>query len=156
MDKQPKRKRSKDNPYTLKEEDNNFLVIFKDANLIMHEVEVNKEIFDLMNAFELEDISQMHKIDKHIEHLDLCEEEIYIRAKNKEISLEERVEKKLETLEIKMQINKLPVIQKRRLQKYYFEDKTFEQIAQEEGCTKRAVKFSIDIALEKILKKFKN
>ena len=33
---------------------------------------------------------------------------------------------------------------------------TLEEIAKEEGCTKRAVKFSIDIALEKILQKFKN
>ena len=59
-------------------------------------------------------------------------------------------------LELKKYINELSDIQRRRLKKYYFEDKTFEQIAQEEGCTKRAVKFSIDIALEKISQNFKN
>ena len=35
-------------------------------------------------------------------------------------------------------------------------NKTFEEIAEEENCTKRAVKFSVDIAIEKISKKFKN
>lgn len=33
---------------------------------------------------------------------------------------------------------------------------TLEEIANEENCTKVAVKYSIDIALEKISKKFKN
>lgn len=32
---------------------------------------------------------------------------------------------------------------------------TFEEIAQEENCTKMAVKFSVDIAIEKISKKLK-
>ena len=36
------------------------------------------------------------------------------------------------------------------------QNKTFEEIAKEEKCTKRAVKFSVDIAIEKISKKFKN
>ena len=45
---------------------------------------------------------------------------------------------------------------KRRLIKYYFYDKTYEEIANEEKCSKRAVKFSIDIALGKISKKFQN
>ena len=34
--------------------------------------------------------------------------------------------------------------------------KQVEEIAKEENCTKRAVKFTIDIALEKISKKFQN
>ena len=53
-------------------------------------------------------------------------------------------------------INELSDIQKRRIRKYFFENKTFEEIAKEENCTKRAVKFTIDIALEKISKKFQN
>ena len=37
-----------------------------------------------------------------------------------------------------------------------YEDLTYEQIAGMEGCTKRAVKFSVDIAVEKLKKFFKN
>ena len=58
--------------------------------------------------------------------------------------------------DIKSIIDSLPEIQKRRLKKYYFEDKTFEEIAIEEHCSKVAVKYSIYIALEKISKKIKN
>ena len=37
----------------------------------------------------------------------------------------------------------------------FFENKTYEEIASEENCSKVAVKYSIDIALEKISKKIK-
>lgn len=53
-------------------------------------------------------------------------------------------------------ISVLPEIQKRRLILYYFQGLTYEQIAEMEGCTKRAVKFSVDIAVEKLKKFFKN
>ena len=53
-------------------------------------------------------------------------------------------------------ISELPEIQKRRLILYYFQGLTYEQIAEMESCTKRAVKFSVDIAVEKLKKFFKN
>ena len=53
-------------------------------------------------------------------------------------------------------ISGLPEIQKRRLILYYFQGLTYERIAEMEGCTKRAVKFSVDIAVEKLKKFFKN
>ena len=71
-------------------------------------------------------------------------------------SIEEKVEKKIIFDDIKEVINSLPKVQKRRLRKYYFDDMTLEEIANEENCTKVAVKYSIDIALEKISKKIKN
>ena len=37
---------------------------------------------------------------------------------------------------------------------YFFGEMTYEQIAALEGCTKRAVKFSVDIAIEKLKKDF--
>ena len=53
-------------------------------------------------------------------------------------------------------ISELPEIQRRRLILYYFQGMTYEQIAGMEGCTKRAVKFSVDIAVEKLKKFFNN
>ena len=47
-------------------------------------------------------------------------------------------------------IAKLPEKQRRRLVLYYFGEFTYEQIAEMEGCTKRAVKFSVDIALKNL------
>ena len=44
----------------------------------------------------------------------------------------------------------LPEVQKRRIKKYYFDDMTLEEIAKSESCTFRAIKFSIDIGLNKL------
>ncbi len=50
-------------------------------------------------------------------------------------------------------IAELPDTQRRRVFLYYFEGYTYEQIAQMVGCTKQAVKSSIDHALKKLEEK---
>ena len=56
--------------------------------------------------------------------------------------------------ELHKAIDMLPEVQRRRLLLYYFGGYTYDQIAQMEGCTKMAVKFSIDIAIKKLREKF--
>ena len=56
--------------------------------------------------------------------------------------------------QVMMEIRKLPLIQRRRLLKYYIYDMTLNEIAKLENCTQMAIKFSIDIALNKLKKKF--
>lgn len=109
----------------------------------------------LGDRFELEDISQIHKIKKYIERNEVYEETLFHKSINASISVEDEVEYKLLSEDLKSAINKLNDIQKRRIQKYFFENKTYEEIASEENCSKVAVKYSIDIALEKISKKIK-
>lgn len=67
--------------------------------------------------------------------------------------VEEIVAQQAEADELYKAIAQLPEKQRRRLVLYYFGELTYEQIAEMEGCTKRAVKFSVDIAI-KNLKKF--
>ena len=154
----PIRNKSKDNPYVLgyDEDKNTYIVEFTDNKKIIHKVEISDKVYEAFDKFELEDVSELHKYSKHIEHSELCEETLNKRALHKNISVEEEVEKLILNEQLKKAINSLPDIQKNRIKKYFFEDKTFEQIANEEKCTKRAVKFSIDIALEKISKILKN
>ena len=45
----PKRRKKMDNPYNLKIINNNYYIIFKSSNKY-NEVEVTKEVFDLMNS----------------------------------------------------------------------------------------------------------
>lgn len=155
MDKMPKRRKDKDNPYTLLKEGNNYYVLFKDSANKENMVPISLEIFEIFNKFELEDISRLHKVNKYIERNLVYEETLLKKGILESYSVELYVEKKDSYNELKTIIKKLPAIQRTRLIKYYFNDKTLEQIANEEGCTKRAVKFSIDIALNKILKEFK-
>ena len=91
---------------------------------------------------------------RSIEHSELTEATINERAFYKQTNLDEMVLRNRECELLHKAISKLPEVQKRRLLLYFFGDMTYEQIAKMEGCTKRAVKFSVDIAIEKLKKNF--
>ena len=150
MDKRPIRRKFKDNPYTLKSiaMDGIYVIEFKDVNGHQHSVQVAKEVFDVFDESEKFENARFFEYSKHIVHTD-----IEINNIRDDTSIEDKIIHKDTLLSLKKTIDELPTIQKRRLKKYYFEGKTFEKIAHEEGCTKRAAKFTVDIALEKILKK---
>lgn len=158
MAKLPKRNKSKDNPYTLgwNDEKQTYTVEFVDNKKVIHKVEISDKVYEAFNKFELEDISQIHKYRNHIEHNEIFENKLEERMLEKPITIEDEVENNILLEEVKTIIDSLPDIQKRRLKKYYFEDMSLEQIAVEENCSKVAVKYSIDIALQKISKNFKN
>lgn len=156
MNKHEIRNKDKYNPYTLEVKENNcYILKFKDSRNNQQEMIISKEVYDAFDSFELEDISQIHKIRKHIEYNEVCEETLYHRSVTETISVEEEVSNKIVSEEIKSAINQLNDIQKRRIIKYYFYDKTYEEIANEEKCSKVAVKYSIDTAIKNISKKFK-
>lgn len=158
MDVRPKRRKYKDNPYNLSSDKKNglYYVSFIDSRGILQYIEINKTIFDELNKFELKDVSQMNEYDNHIEHLELSDEELYRRRKiNTNDYYNENILNKILIKDLLSEIRKLPILQKNRLIKYYFYSMSYEQIAKEEGISKIAVKYSIDIAIEKILKKFK-
>ncbi len=155
----PKRRKSKDNPYTIVFDNdlNIYTVSFVDAQGNKQNVIIDHKIYLAFNEFELQDISIMNEYDHHIEHLEQTEQSLYCRSFNKGTSLENKVIQKMEYDDLKESINALPNIQKRRLKKYFFEEKTLKEIALEEGCSIRSIKYSIDLALEKLKKseKFK-
>ncbi len=157
MGKSPKRRKYKDNPYTLNclEEKNIYIVSFKDIKGIFHNVEVSKEIYMSFNSFELQDLRELNEYDRHIEHSEIFENNLTERAIDKPMLVDEIVENQIINEELKKAIQNLPEIQRNRLKKYYFDNMSYEEIAKEERCTKRAVKFSVDIAIEKISKKLK-
>ena len=153
-EKHPNRKKDKHNPYTLMIVEGRYYLSFKDGRGIMQNIEIDKVLYDLFNRFELEDISYLNRVSRHIEHSELTESSLNDRAFYKEESLEETVSRSMEYEQLHKAISKLPETQKRRLLLYFFGELTYEQIAELEGCTKRAVKFSIDLAIEKLKKSF--
>lgn len=154
----PKRRRDKNNPYYLiyEESKNNYIILFKDSNNITQNIKVTNPIYNAFDKFELDDLSILNEYDNHIEHFDLCDESLFARTKYKQPSIETIVEQKLLYEKLYSSIFELPEIQKRRLIKYYFYNMTLEAIAQEEKCSKRAIKFSIDIAIKKLFIKLKD
>ncbi len=157
MKKTPKRRKSCDNPYTIEfsEEKNIYTITFKDAMGTVHCVEVKEDIFNFFNKNELEDISQMHKFERHIEHSELTENSINKRAFNRETNIDEYLISKLEIENLRTAINKLPEIQRKRIKLYFFENMNIDKIAEIEKCTHQAISCSLKIAL-KNLKKFLN
>ena len=156
----PKRRKDKDNPYSLDFKENSYVVSFKTNKNEYKEVKISEEVFKAFDRFELEDISQLHKVDKHIdmrvidntEYMDII---LFNNALNDEISIAEQIENKILQEELKKAILELSEVQKRRVIKYYFENKTLQKIAEEEGCSIVSVKESLDSSINKLRKKLK-
>lgn len=152
----PKRRKHKDNPYTLEKLGNGkYIVSFKDGTNKFNEIEITEEVFNVMNKFELDDLSELNEFDNHIEHSEIFEDKLNIRAVDKPISLEDIVENKIDIELLKDAINTLPDIQKKRIKLYFLEDKTLDEIAKIDNCSKVAIKYSIDVALNSLRKKIK-
>ena len=67
MSKRPKRRKYKDNPYTLNEItiNNKYFISFRDSRGEYNNVEVSKDIYELFNYYELRDLSQMNEYDNY-------------------------------------------------------------------------------------------
>lgn len=120
MDKRPKRRKDKYNPYTLYTKGGRYYISFVDVNNILHKIEVSQEVFESFNKFELEDVSQMNEYDRHLEHSEIYEHTLHKKKDASEWSLEEYFENVQATENLHIAISKLPEVQKRRLNKYYF------------------------------------
>lgn len=153
----PKRRKDKYNPYTIgTTEVGRHWLAFTDGQGHRHHFEISAAVFTLFDSFELDDLSYLNEVDRHYEQSELTEASLYDRAVNRPATVEESALQSMEYAQLHRAISVLPEIQKRRLILYYFQGLTYEQIAGMEGCTKRAVKFSVDIAVEKLKKFFKN
>lgn len=150
----PNRKKDKMNPYTLSIENNTYYISFTDGQGIFHKQEISMELYTAFNSFELDDISWINETRRHLSELDFGEEPLSHRIADSSEPMEDRVYRKIMYQELHQAIAQLPEIQRRRLLLYYFGGYTYEQIAQMENCTKRAVKFSVDAALKNLRENF--
>ena len=152
-DQRPKRRRASDNPYEIFTVGRDtprprYYLSFTDYSGEKHCMEIDKTLFDAFNGFELDDLSFLNETDRHYEHSELSEASLHKRMPEQGESIEDTILRQLENETLCLAIDALPEIQRRRLTMYYFGGLTYEQIAEMEGCTKRAVKFSVDIAIE--------
>ena len=159
IDSRPKRRKNKDNPYEifttgLGTAQPHYYLSFVDSTGAEQCVEIDKALFDVFDRSELDDISFMNEMDRHYEQSEQTEASLNRRAVQRQESVEEIVFQQVEVETLRWAITKLPEKQRGRLVLYYFGGFTYEQIAKMEGCTKRAVKFSVDIALKNLKKIF--
>lgn len=152
-EKHPNRKKDKLNPYVLSMENGCHYVAFQDGQGISHKVQISAAVYEAFDSFELKDISHLNAVSRHHEQSDLTEATLQRRAASLPEEPEEQVLRKMTYQRLHNAIAELPDTQRRRVSLYYFEGYTYEQIAKMVGCTKQAVKSSIDHALKKLEEK---
>ncbi len=156
MDKRPKRRRHKDNPYVLEKTNQTYKVSFLDGSNHKKQVSIDQKLYEYFNQCELSDLRELNEFDRHIEHLSQTDELLYSKSVNRGKSVEKVVEEKILFDEIIIAINELSKMQYRRIVMYYLYDMTMEEIAQIEKCSKVAIKHSIDSGIKKIRKNLKS
>ena len=159
-DPRPIRRKDKYNPYEIFsigiETDNpHFYVKFTDVHGVLICQEINKDLFLLLNKFELEDLSFLNEVDNHYDNRDLNDEVIAEHLFIKPETEESRIYKSIEHKLLYEAILTLPTIQRRRLTLYYFSGLTYEEIANVEGCTHPAIIKSITKGIKKIKNYFR-
>ncbi len=148
----PKRRKDKYNPYKICENNGRYYLSFKDGQGVRHNMEIEKELFDVLNRFELDDLSILNEWDRHIEHFEQTEQSLNRRASYKAESVEEVVLRNIEYEELHQAITTLTETQQRRLTLYFFRGLTYKQIAEMENCSISSVGGSISAAIENIKK----
>ena len=145
MAESPKRRKYKDNPYTLNyiEEKNIYTITFKDVKGHLNKVEVSEEVYRVFDKFELQDIKELNEYDRHIEHSEIFENNLETRAKDKPLSLEDSTIRKAAYDELMRAIKQLPKIQHKRIKLYYFDELSTKEIAEKGKCTQHSVRVSI-------------
>ena len=115
-------------------------------------IEVEKEIYEVMNRFELDDLSYLNEMDNHYERSELTEAALTKRAQKKAESVDALVLEKLQNENLKETVLRLPEIQRRRVVLYYYGGFTCKQIAEQENCSVIAVKKTLDAARKNLKK----
>lgn len=152
MNSLPKRRKYRDNPYTLKTIDNNYYILFRDGQNFPRMIEVNKDTFDIFDKFELEDLKELNEFDRHIEHKELSEESLYNRGENSTESLDDYIIRKISYEELMNAINQLSSTQRRRVKMYYFDELDFKTIEAIEKTSFQMISKSIKQVIKKLKK----
>lgn len=138
--------------YTNKE--NKHIAIFKDSENNIQEIEISSIIKEALIKEKKKEKCQQNEFDRHIEHSEIYENKLLSRVKDKPISLEDEIENKLINEKLQDAIASLSEPQKRRINMYYFEKMTQQEIADKEGISLRAVQYTLNHALEELKKIF--
>ena len=63
---QPKRRKDKYNPYEIYEKDGKYYVSFRNGEKEYKDLEIGKNVYEAFNTFELQDVSHMNVVDRHV------------------------------------------------------------------------------------------
>ena len=151
IDPRPKRRKSKDNPYSLftvgmQHGSPQYYVSFKKTTGHRVCLEIAQSIFEALDKFELNDLRYLNEIDNHYEHSELTEASLLKRAIRKPEGFDDTVLSRMQNDRLKKYIAMLPAIQRKRLVIHYYGQFTCKQLAELDNCSVIAVKKSLETA----------
>ena len=149
-----------DNLYTLRTDDDGgitrYFVSFTDGGGNHRETEISRSVFSEFVKFVKIERNQTRWGERHIEQSEQTDKMLRQRMVKPPKSLEDEVLDSQRNERLRLAIQQLPEIQRRRFVLHHEFGLTYEQIGEMEGCTKMAAKFSVDVAKKKICKEMKN
>ena len=123
---QPKRRKDKYNPYEIYEKDGKYYVSFRNGEKEYKDLEIGKSVYEAFNTFELQDVSHMNIVDRHLEQSEIWDSSLYERIFQKEESVEDTVLNKLYTERLdnimEEEIKKFGVAKTQTPEEYYNEE----------------------------------
>ena len=148
------------NPYTLHTEIvegiTHYYISFADGQAIHRKIEVSRPVYLEFLRFVKTERNLRRWDERHKEQSELTDETLYNRALHPPKSVEDTTFDSLRNEQLRLAIQELPEIQRRRFILHHEFGLTYEQIAEMEGCSNVAVKYTIDKAKTAIAKKIKN
>ena len=129
-----------------------YFASFTDGEGERHETEVSCPVYLEFLRFVKTERNLRRSDERHIEQSELTDEALCNRAMNPPDSVEDTVFDSLRHEHLRVAIEKLPEIQRRRFVLYYEFGLTYEQIAEIEGCHFTSVGESISRAEKNIRK----
>lgn len=157
IDPRPKRRKAQDNPYTIftvgiNTDQPHYYISFRDGQGVQICMEINKELYQTLDRFELEDLSYLNEVDNHHEHSVLTEASLYARAFSAPVDVQDQVHERMQMERVRCAVMQLPEVQRRRVIAYYFEGLSFEQIARKENRSKQSIQESVAAAMKRLKK----
>lgn len=155
MDQRPKRNRDKDNPYFLHSDEKNDIYIVQFSNGdSQYNIEISKDLFYEFDNIERYEARKIQYDKRYLEQSYQTDISLYNKAINKPLSVEDKTIKDIDYKKLNRAIGTLSKMHRRRILLYYDYNLSLSEIAEIEGCSKVAIKYSIDVALKQLREYF--
>lgn len=155
MDKRPKRNRDKYNPYYLHSDKERgiYRIHFSNGSK-EYKLKISKELFENLDDIEKYEAKKIQYDKRYIEQSYQTDISLYNKAVNKPLGVDEKIIKDNDYKKLYKAITNLSEMHRRRILLYYKHNLSMSEIAEIEGCSKVAIKYSIDIALKQLREYF--
>ena len=133
-----------------------YYISFADGEAVRREIEISRPVYLEFLRFVKTERNLRRWNERHTEQSELTDETLYKRALHPPKEFEDMFLDSLQNEQLRLAIQELPEIQRRRFVLHHEFGFTYEQIADMEGCKKQSICESVIRAEEKIKEKIKN